>query len=74
MYILFPSLFFQICKEKANSLPTRLDASVQPQMRVLESLIEYIFNRNACLLPSYLIINELQKISETKNWPHWVSF
>jgi mediator of RNA polymerase II transcription subunit 23 len=49
-----------------------LDASVQSQMKALESLVEYIFDRNACLLPSYLIINELQKFSENKNWPHWV--
>lgn len=42
-------------------------------MRVLESLIEYIFNRNACLLPSYLIINEIRKVSENQNWPHWVN-
>ncbi|XP_014210784.1 mediator of RNA polymerase II transcription subunit 23-like isoform X2 [Copidosoma floridanum] len=60
------------CKEKAHSLPTRLDASVQPQMRVLENLIEYIFDRNACLLPSYLIINELQKLPENNEWPHWL--
>ncbi|KAJ8687549.1 hypothetical protein QAD02_023343 [Eretmocerus hayati] len=61
------------CKEKAHSLPTRLDASVLHQMKALETLIEYIFDRNACLLPSYLIINELQKFSENKHWPHWLS-
>lgn len=48
-----------------------LDASVQPQMNILKSLIEYIFDRNACLLPSYLIISELEKFQE-HNWPHWV--
>ncbi|XP_058805221.1 mediator of RNA polymerase II transcription subunit 23-like isoform X2 [Phymastichus coffea] len=61
----------KLCSEKAHTLPTRLDASVQPQMKVLENLIEYIFDRNACLLPSYLIMNELQK--EKRNWPYWLS-
>lgn len=61
----------QLCSEKAHTLPPRLDASVQPQMKALENLIEYIFDRNACLLPSYLIMNELQK--EKRNWPYWVS-
>ena len=49
-----------------------LDASIQSQVKVLENLIEYIFDRNACLIPSYLIINELHKFAENKHWPHWV--
>ncbi|XP_008216794.1 mediator of RNA polymerase II transcription subunit 23 [Nasonia vitripennis] len=61
------------CREKAHSLPTRLDASVQPQMKALENLVEYIFDRNACLIPSYLIIDELEKNAENKIWPHWLA-
>ncbi|XP_058805246.1 mediator of RNA polymerase II transcription subunit 23-like isoform X2 [Phymastichus coffea] len=59
------------CREKACTLPVMLDASVQSQMKVLENLIEYIFDRNACLLPSYLIINEI--INDSKQWPHWLA-
>ncbi|XP_020291253.1 mediator of RNA polymerase II transcription subunit 23 [Pseudomyrmex gracilis] len=60
------------CREKAQTIPPRLDASVQPQLKALENVIEYIFDRNACLLPSYFIVNEIQKAyPDGKNWPHW---
>ncbi|XP_014226928.1 mediator of RNA polymerase II transcription subunit 23-like [Trichogramma pretiosum] len=61
------------CKVKAHTLPSVIDSSTQPQMKVLENLIEYIFDRNACLLPSYLIVNELLKYMETQDWPHWLA-
>ncbi|KAL7298235.1 mediator of RNA polymerase II transcription subunit 23 [Trichogramma pretiosum] len=66
-------VIIKACRDRAHSLPTRLDASVQPQMKVLENLIQYIFDRNACLIPSYLIIDELQKYPENKVWPHWLA-
>lgn len=45
-----------------------------PQMKALENVVEYIFDRNACLLPGYFITNEIQKgYPEGKNWPHWVN-
>lgn len=60
------------CREKAQTIPTRLNASVIPQLKALENVIEYIFDRNACLLPGYFIVNEIQKAyPDNKNWPHW---
>ncbi|XP_046734323.1 mediator of RNA polymerase II transcription subunit 23 [Diprion similis] len=60
------------CREKAQTIPARLNASVQPQLKALENVIEYIFDRNACLLPGYFIVNEIQKAyPDNKNWPHW---
>ncbi|KAF7988683.1 hypothetical protein HCN44_001256 [Aphidius gifuensis] len=62
------------CIDKATTLPKKLNASVQPQLKVLENVFDYIFDRNACLLPSIFIINELCKEQdyEAKNiWPHW---
>jgi mediator of RNA polymerase II transcription subunit 23 len=62
------------CREKAQSIPARLNASVLPQLKALENVIEYIFDRNACLLPGYFIVTEIQKAyPDNKNWPHWVS-
>lgn len=44
-----------------------------PQITALESVMEFIFDRNACLLPAYFIVNEIQKAyPDNKNWPHWV--
>ncbi|KDR22950.1 mediator of RNA polymerase II transcription subunit 23 isoform X2 [Zootermopsis nevadensis] len=60
------------CREKAQTIPARLNASVLPQLKALENVIEYIFDRNACLLPGYFIVTEIQKAyPDNKNWPHW---
>lgn len=57
------------CKEKALTFPYSLSLNTLPQMQALEEVISYIFDRNACLLPAYFIVSELQKVDTTK--PHW---
>ncbi|XP_059618578.1 mediator of RNA polymerase II transcription subunit 23 [Phlebotomus argentipes] len=57
------------CREKAQTFPKALNSSTLPQMLVLESIIEYIFDRNACLLPAYFIANEIQKTECPET--HW---
>lgn len=52
----------------------QLDSSTMPQMKALYSVIEYIFDRNASLLPAYFIVTEVQKdYPDNNHWPHWVS-
>ncbi|XP_052774892.1 mediator of RNA polymerase II transcription subunit 23-like isoform X2 [Mya arenaria] len=49
-----------------------LNASSLPQVEAVTSVVSYILDRNACLLPSYLAVNEITKISvDVNNWPHW---
>lgn len=46
-----------------------------PQLKALYSVIEYIFDRNASLLPAYFIVTEIQKdYPDNNHWPHWVSY
>ncbi|KAK6627240.1 Mediator of RNA polymerase II transcription subunit 23 [Polyplax serrata] len=60
------------CREKAALIPGKLNAGQMPQITALESVMEFIFDRNACLLPAYFIVNEIQKAyPDNKNWPHW---
>ncbi|OWR46814.1 mediator of RNA polymerase II transcription subunit 23 isoform X1 [Danaus plexippus] len=60
------------CREKAQTLPVRLNSSTMPQMRALCNVIEYIFDRNASLLPAYFIVTEIQKdYPDNNHWPHW---
>lgn len=60
------------CIEKAQNLPADLDLSIRPQVAALTSVLEYIFDRNAALLPGYFIVNEILKsYPETSSWPHW---
>ncbi len=63
------------CIEKVTALPThlpaRLDPASNPQVRVVHSLLSYIFDRNAALLPGYFIVNEILKsYPENPSWPH----
>lgn len=45
-----------------------------PQLKALYNVIEYIFDRNASLLPAYFIVTEIQKdYPDNNQWPHWVS-
>jgi len=61
------------CIEKAHNLPAELSLSLRPQVEALTSVLEYIFDRNAALLPGYFIVNEILKsYPETSScWPHW---
>lgn len=60
------------CREKANSFPNEMPTSILPQLTSVCDVLKYIFDRNACLLPAYFIITELQKQENAE--VHWVSF
>ncbi|CAG0897084.1 unnamed protein product [Cyprideis torosa] len=58
--------------EKSLSLPSFLDESTLRKTQSLYSLAELIFDRDACLLPGYFIINEILKVySDNKACTHW---
>ncbi|CAH1171324.1 unnamed protein product [Phaedon cochleariae] len=57
------------CCEKAKLLPWRLDAGLQPQTQALMDFAAKIMDRDVCLLPGYLLVNELQKAYP--DCPHW---
>lgn len=59
------------CREKANSFPSEFPTSILPQLMSVHDVLQYIFDRNACLLPAYFIITELQKQENSEM--HWVS-
>ena len=62
------------CIEKASLLPSGINSGVTAQSESLRKVLEYIFNRNAALLPGYFIVNEILKsYPENKTWPHWRS-
>lgn len=49
------------CRDKIQAFPQNISSSIAPQMQAVESVIEHIFDRSACLLPAYFIANEIQK-------------
>uniref|UniRef100_T1J7Z5 Mediator of RNA polymerase II transcription subunit 23 n=1 Tax=Strigamia maritima TaxID=126957 RepID=T1J7Z5_STRMM len=62
----------KVILEKAHGIPEQDNVCVLKELHALQTVVEYMFDRNACLLPSYFIINEIQKYyPDYKNWPHW---
>ena len=60
-------------REIFRTFPKSIPVHIQPQMNVLYDLIEFIVNRDSCLLPGYLLVNEIQKAyPDNSNYPHWV--
>jgi mediator of RNA polymerase II transcription subunit 23 len=57
------------CREKVNSFPQCFPTSLIPQITSVCDVLKYIFDRNACLLPAYFIITELQKQENAE--VHW---
>lgn len=55
------------CRDKIQTFPYNINLSILPQMQAVEKVLEYIFDRNACLLPAYFIANEIQKSTPL----HW---
>lgn len=58
------------CCEKAKTLPPDLNMGVLPPVKVLLDVCERIMDRNASLVPGYLLVNELQK-AYPNDCPHW---
>lgn len=50
-------------------MPWRLNVGLQPLVKALLDVAEKIIDRDACLLPGYLLVNELQKAYP--DCPHW---
>ncbi|KAH6922412.1 hypothetical protein HPB50_013525 [Hyalomma asiaticum] len=58
--------------DKALTIPTIINISVMRQLNTISKVLEHIFDRNAALLPSYLIFDDVQKrLAARTNWPHW---
>nr|XP_022905695.1 mediator of RNA polymerase II transcription subunit 23 isoform X1 [Onthophagus taurus] len=57
------------CCEKAKTIPNSISVGQNPLMMILTELVRKIMDRDQCLLPGYLLVNELQK--SYSEFPHW---
>ncbi|GIY39674.1 mediator of RNA polymerase II transcription subunit 23 [Caerostris darwini] len=58
--------------DKAQGMKSSNNVAVMNQFRAIEKVLGAILDRNNCLLPSYLILDELQKKLPSKgSYPHW---
>ncbi|XP_054154034.1 mediator of RNA polymerase II transcription subunit 23-like [Oppia nitens] len=58
----------KILFDRVNQIPAKTNVSVLKQLISLYSVFDYIFNRNHCLLPAYLILDEIQKKGKCTHW------
>ncbi|GFU50841.1 mediator of RNA polymerase II transcription subunit 23 [Trichonephila clavipes] len=58
--------------DKAQGIKSAVNVAVMNQLRAIQNVLETIFDRKDCLLPSYLILDELQKkLPARGSYPHW---
>ena len=63
----------KIMLDKVHSIPCNTNISGLAQLSAMYKVFELIFDRNASLLPAYLVLDEIQKKMYPKGrWPHWV--
>uniref|UniRef100_K1Q882 Mediator of RNA polymerase II transcription subunit 23 n=1 Tax=Magallana gigas TaxID=29159 RepID=K1Q882_MAGGI len=58
--------------EKCQGIKEDENVSVMPDIDTPVNLVAHILDRNVCLLPAYLAVNEINKVCpEDRKWPHW---
>ncbi|XP_059897120.1 mediator of RNA polymerase II transcription subunit 23 isoform X2 [Gadus macrocephalus] len=58
--------------DKIQSIPTTVSSAVVQQLLVAREVVEYILDRNACLLPAYFAITEIRKLYPEGQLSHWL--
>ncbi|KAK7495937.1 hypothetical protein BaRGS_00012927 [Batillaria attramentaria] len=63
----------KIFLEKSLEVNQVQSVSVLPQIDAITQTIAKVLDRNACLMPAYFAVYELQKVCPTtRHWPHWL--
>ncbi|RWS17948.1 mediator of RNA polymerase II transcription subunit 23-like protein [Dinothrombium tinctorium] len=58
--------------DKVNTVPANTNVSILSQLNAMYKVFINVFDRNNCLLPAYLVLDEIQKKMYPKGrWPHW---
>uniref|UniRef100_W5KU24 Mediator of RNA polymerase II transcription subunit 23 n=1 Tax=Astyanax mexicanus TaxID=7994 RepID=W5KU24_ASTMX len=60
--------------DKVQTIPNLVSSAVVHQLLPVREVVEYILDRNACLLPAYFAVNEIRKLYPEGQLSHWVVF
>ncbi|XP_043923834.1 mediator of RNA polymerase II transcription subunit 23-like [Protopterus annectens] len=63
----------KVVLEKIHTVPNTVSSAVVQQLLSARELVEYILDRNACLLPAYFAVTEIRKLYPEGKLPHWVN-
>ncbi|KAM9339499.1 mediator of RNA polymerase II transcription subunit 23 isoform 3-T3 [Symphorus nematophorus] len=58
--------------DKIQTIPTTVSSAIVQQLLAAREVVEYILDRNACLLPAYFSITEIRKLYPEGQLSHWI--
>uniref|UniRef100_A0A6Q2Y1C4 Mediator of RNA polymerase II transcription subunit 23 n=1 Tax=Esox lucius TaxID=8010 RepID=A0A6Q2Y1C4_ESOLU len=58
--------------DKIQTIPNTVSSAVVQQLLAAREVVEYILDRNACLLPAYFAITEIRKLYPEGTLSHWL--
>uniref|UniRef100_A0A8C5NER4 Mediator of RNA polymerase II transcription subunit 23 n=1 Tax=Gouania willdenowi TaxID=441366 RepID=A0A8C5NER4_GOUWI len=58
--------------DKIQTVPTTFSSAILQQLLAAREVVEYILDRNACLLPAYLAVTEIRKMYPEGQLSHWL--
>ncbi|XP_048106556.1 mediator of RNA polymerase II transcription subunit 23 [Alosa alosa] len=58
--------------DKIQTIPNVVSSAVVQQLLAVREVVEYILDRNACLLPAYLAVTEIRKLYPEGALSHWL--
>ncbi|XP_051511050.1 mediator of RNA polymerase II transcription subunit 23-like [Myxocyprinus asiaticus] len=58
--------------DKIQTIPNFVSSAVVQQLLAAREVVEYILDRNACLLPAYFAVTEIRKLSPEGALSHWL--
>ncbi|KAJ8008996.1 hypothetical protein DPEC_G00084220 [Dallia pectoralis] len=58
--------------DKIQTIPNTVSSAVVQQLLAAREVVEYILDRNACLLPAYFAITEIRKLYPEGTFSHWL--
>ncbi|XP_068610263.1 mediator of RNA polymerase II transcription subunit 23 [Brachionichthys hirsutus] len=58
--------------DKIQTIPITVSSAIVQQLLAARQVVEYILDRNACLLPAYFAITEIRKLYPEGQLSHWI--
>ncbi|XP_004083784.2 mediator of RNA polymerase II transcription subunit 23 isoform X2 [Oryzias latipes] len=58
--------------DKIQTVPITVSSAILQQLLAAREVVEYILDRNACLLPAYFAVTEIRKLYPEGQLSHWI--
>ncbi|XP_036942158.1 mediator of RNA polymerase II transcription subunit 23 isoform X1 [Acanthopagrus latus] len=58
--------------DKIQTIPNTVSSAIVQQLLAAREVVEYILDRNACLLPAYFAVTEIRKLYPEGQLSHWL--